>query len=301
MHPLRLERFMLSDVNPMLRPLQAIAHAVRENRRPVAPDNPFVKAEHAVSQQIEQSLDLYRELRDRDARSSPSKRSTTRRQSRRSPGCARRTPMPGSRAPETSTPSDCSRPRSRRSRPARSRAASPRRSCGSCSRCARAEHMFDARGLRLAQRIKQEHPRAQRIPARAAEGRGQGGGLHDPLRRGAGARRPAAHAADRAGAARGLEIVRRIGYADGEITPEGEAVLGGSSASLGSTGPPRQPEAACRGGGRAVADSGPATGSCATVRSRGGVGPPIRHHPIGGQDEEGAGSGRDRATAEGAA
>ena len=156
MHPLRLERFAISDMNPMMGPLQVMAHVVRENRRPVAADNPFVTTEQAVSQQIEKSLDLYRDMRDRTQEllfkaiyNSPLIEALA--------GCARRTPTPASRAPGTSTPSSCSQPRSRRSGPARSRAALPRPCCASCWPPPRPS-ICSMRGFRLAQRIKQEHP-----------------------------------------------------------------------------------------------------------------------------------------------
>jgi tellurite resistance protein len=65
LQPVRLQRHVVSNMNPLLRPVEVMAHHVRANRRPAAPDNPFVKAEHTLSAQIESSLDLYRELRDR--------------------------------------------------------------------------------------------------------------------------------------------------------------------------------------------------------------------------------------------
>ena len=42
-----------------------MADSARKNRRPASADNPFVRAERQVSERIEQSLDAYREARDR--------------------------------------------------------------------------------------------------------------------------------------------------------------------------------------------------------------------------------------------
>ena len=65
MHPLRLQRFLLSDLNPATWPVRLMAEAVRKDRRPAAAGNTCVTAEHAVSEQIEQALDQYREIRER--------------------------------------------------------------------------------------------------------------------------------------------------------------------------------------------------------------------------------------------
>jgi tellurite resistance protein len=90
---------------------------------------------------------------------------------------------------------------------------------------AQAEHMFDARGLRLAQRIKQEHPALrpiapERIKAAAKE---EAFMLRFDLDR-ALAALPAMLPTEEE-RREAVEIVRRIGYADGEITPESEAML----------------------------------------------------------------------------
>jgi hypothetical protein len=42
-----------------------MADSVRANRRPASADNPYVRAERHASERIEQSLDAYREARDR--------------------------------------------------------------------------------------------------------------------------------------------------------------------------------------------------------------------------------------------
>ena len=63
-HPLRVQRWALSDLNPLLWPLPALASAVKAGRRPAPPDNPYRQAEKAVSDVITAGLDLYRDLRD---------------------------------------------------------------------------------------------------------------------------------------------------------------------------------------------------------------------------------------------
>jgi len=64
-HPLRFQRYMISDMNPLLRPLASVASIARNNRRPVSPDNPFVTLEKNMSSAIEEMLNLYRDTRDR--------------------------------------------------------------------------------------------------------------------------------------------------------------------------------------------------------------------------------------------
>jgi pimeloyl-ACP methyl ester carboxylesterase len=224
MHPLRLERFLISDMNPLLWPLPVMAHLARTNRRPTAPDNPFVKAEQAVSQEIERSLDRYRDLRDRQQElwfkaiyNAPLVEA-----------------IAGLRAPYA----DARKPRARdehaeRQLEAKIAAIKAREEQGGLAEAvlrmmlavAQAEHMFDARGFRLAQRIRQEHPRLRGIPPeqlRAAAKEAAFMLRFDQERALAALARMLPTADERREA---LEIVRRIGYADGEIRAEGEAVL----------------------------------------------------------------------------
>ena len=63
-NPARLERWAFSDLNPFMWWVRPMAEAVRANRQPIAPDNPFLKAEQKVSGQIEDGLDRYRDVRD---------------------------------------------------------------------------------------------------------------------------------------------------------------------------------------------------------------------------------------------
>jgi pimeloyl-ACP methyl ester carboxylesterase len=63
-HPLRLQRWALSDLNPWLAWLGPAAQAVREARRPAATDNAYAKLERAASSALSASLECYRAMRD---------------------------------------------------------------------------------------------------------------------------------------------------------------------------------------------------------------------------------------------
>jgi len=63
-HPLRMQRAMLSSLNPFLGGLPDWAERVRGEREAAAPDNPFLELQHANAALIEQSMDLFRDLRD---------------------------------------------------------------------------------------------------------------------------------------------------------------------------------------------------------------------------------------------
>jgi pimeloyl-ACP methyl ester carboxylesterase len=63
-HPLRFQRWALSDMNPWLGWLHPAAKAVKENRQPVDPENPWHKAEKTGSDIVSASLDYYRAMRD---------------------------------------------------------------------------------------------------------------------------------------------------------------------------------------------------------------------------------------------
>ena len=64
LHPLRVAHFAFSDRNPWMAPLAGMADSVRQQRRPLPADNPFLAVEQAMSETISQSLDLFRECRD---------------------------------------------------------------------------------------------------------------------------------------------------------------------------------------------------------------------------------------------
>jgi pimeloyl-ACP methyl ester carboxylesterase len=67
MHPLRLPYESFSDANPLARPVAQLAEQVREHRQPVAPDNPFMLAQEALSRSIADGLDAYQKWRDSTA------------------------------------------------------------------------------------------------------------------------------------------------------------------------------------------------------------------------------------------
>jgi hypothetical protein len=64
MHPLRMQRWAISNLNPWLAWLPSAADAVRKARRPVEPGNPVSKVQQYTSQAVSASLDYYREIRD---------------------------------------------------------------------------------------------------------------------------------------------------------------------------------------------------------------------------------------------
>ncbi len=64
MQPHRAQNRMMSDSNPAMSAVKMAAEAVRKDRRPVAPDNPFLAWEKFFSNQIVTSLNAYRDMRD---------------------------------------------------------------------------------------------------------------------------------------------------------------------------------------------------------------------------------------------
>jgi pimeloyl-ACP methyl ester carboxylesterase len=62
LHPLRGQYDFFSDANPMMAPVAAMAEQVRNNRRPVAADNPFVEMQEVVSGQIVAGLNAWRDM-----------------------------------------------------------------------------------------------------------------------------------------------------------------------------------------------------------------------------------------------
>ena len=63
-HPLRVQNWALSSLNPWMRWLEPAAQAVSAHRQPLDADDPLRRAENAASELISASLDLYRGLRD---------------------------------------------------------------------------------------------------------------------------------------------------------------------------------------------------------------------------------------------
>jgi pimeloyl-ACP methyl ester carboxylesterase len=64
LHPLRMQRWALSDLNPWMWSLPALATAVKSNRQSAPPDNTYRRLEKAVSVGITSALDFYRDVRD---------------------------------------------------------------------------------------------------------------------------------------------------------------------------------------------------------------------------------------------
>jgi tellurite resistance protein len=64
MHPLRFERYMVSDLNPFMQPLKFWAEALKPYRRPAAADNPWVVMETGFSNAVETGLNYFRDMRD---------------------------------------------------------------------------------------------------------------------------------------------------------------------------------------------------------------------------------------------
>ncbi len=65
MHPLRLQRYIFSDLNPAVRPVKSLADMARKTRRPVSAENPLVDLEKQMNKVIVDTLNLYRDTRDR--------------------------------------------------------------------------------------------------------------------------------------------------------------------------------------------------------------------------------------------
>src|SRR5215470_7148615 len=64
LHPLRAQRWAMSDLNPWLAWLGPAADAVKSQRRPLSAESPQRKWENMGSEMISASLDYYREIRD---------------------------------------------------------------------------------------------------------------------------------------------------------------------------------------------------------------------------------------------
>jgi pimeloyl-ACP methyl ester carboxylesterase/uncharacterized tellurite resistance protein B-like protein len=62
MHPLRAGYELFSNANPMMAWVGTMAGQVRHGRRPVSPDNPYLKAQEEMSRRIVAALDGWREM-----------------------------------------------------------------------------------------------------------------------------------------------------------------------------------------------------------------------------------------------
>jgi Protein of unknown function (DUF3141) len=61
LHPLRLQYELCTDANPLSAPLRRMAESAKEQRSPVAADNPFVGMEAKLSDAIVSALDSWRD------------------------------------------------------------------------------------------------------------------------------------------------------------------------------------------------------------------------------------------------
>jgi pimeloyl-ACP methyl ester carboxylesterase len=62
-HPLRVRRYMVSDLNPAVKAVADLAPAVREARKPVAPTNPFFQSEKLIAGMVEQGMNFWRDVK----------------------------------------------------------------------------------------------------------------------------------------------------------------------------------------------------------------------------------------------
>jgi len=64
MHPLRMSKYLVSDMNPFMLPVKALAETVKNKRQPARPDNPFLAFEKDCADSIVDALNLFRDIRD---------------------------------------------------------------------------------------------------------------------------------------------------------------------------------------------------------------------------------------------
>jgi pimeloyl-ACP methyl ester carboxylesterase len=62
MHPLRLQYEIFSDSNPMMGPIVQSTEHIRQNRKALSKDNPFLAMQERVSDQVVAGLELWREF-----------------------------------------------------------------------------------------------------------------------------------------------------------------------------------------------------------------------------------------------
>ncbi|HEX7505037.1 MAG TPA: DUF3141 domain-containing protein, partial [Syntrophales bacterium] len=64
LHPLRVQRWLLSDINPIMWPVGVMASKVEADRKPAPQDNPFRSLEEVGSEMITAFWNFYRDVRD---------------------------------------------------------------------------------------------------------------------------------------------------------------------------------------------------------------------------------------------
>jgi hypothetical protein len=67
LHPLRMQRWFFSDLNPIMWPVGEMASKVEADRKPASQDNPFRRLEEMGSEMITASWNLYRDMRDAES------------------------------------------------------------------------------------------------------------------------------------------------------------------------------------------------------------------------------------------
>lgn len=63
-HPLRIERYISSDINPAMIPAKTCSSFIRKERKPVSENNPFLHLETIFANSMGIMLDFYRDQRD---------------------------------------------------------------------------------------------------------------------------------------------------------------------------------------------------------------------------------------------
>ncbi len=66
MHPLRSQRYIFSDMNLFLKPVEFMAEQIRRNRHPLSNGNIFSEIEKNISDMIVDSFNLYRDISDQN-------------------------------------------------------------------------------------------------------------------------------------------------------------------------------------------------------------------------------------------
>jgi len=64
LHPLRMQRWAISDLNPWMAWLGPLAESVRSHRQVLRPESPSRQTERFLSECVSSALDFYREVRD---------------------------------------------------------------------------------------------------------------------------------------------------------------------------------------------------------------------------------------------
>ncbi|MFH1081646.1 MAG: DUF3141 domain-containing protein [Pseudomonadota bacterium] len=64
-HPLRVQRYMISDMNPFFKSFKPFVEQARAHRKPVSSNNPFLAMERIYSDYVKNVLNHYRDTRDR--------------------------------------------------------------------------------------------------------------------------------------------------------------------------------------------------------------------------------------------